>query len=56
MIKNQILHKAGMGSNELDDLSSQESGSLWAFGEDWWRQEIGRGHQRRPRIDVYLNN
>ena len=56
MIKNQILHKAGMGSNELDDLSSQENDGLWAFGEDWWRQEIGRGHQRRPRIDVYLNN
>ena len=56
MIKNQILHKAGIGSNEFDDLSSQDSNTLWAFGEDWWRQEIGRGHQRRPRIDVYLNN
>ena len=56
MIKNQILHKAGVGSNDPDEYSSEDSNALWSFGEDWWRQEIGRGHQRRPRIDVYLNN
>ena len=56
MIKNQILYKAGIGSSDADEPLLDESNTLWAFGEDWWRQEIGRGHQRRPRIDVYLNN
>ena len=55
MIKNQILHKAGVGSNEWDDSVSDNTSRLWPFGGNWWRQEIGRGHQRRPRIDVYLN-
>lgn len=56
MIKNQILYKAGIGLSDDDDPLPEESNALWAFGEDWWRQEIGRGHQRRPRIDIYLNN
>ena len=34
----------------------KKSKNVWKFGDDWWRQEIGRGHQRRPRIDVFLNN
>ena len=56
MIKNQILHIAGIGS-EYDGLDqSEEAKQLWGFNDDWWRREIGRGHQRRPRIDVYLNN
>ena len=32
------------------------SGSFWPFEEDWWSQEVGRGLQRRPRIDMYLNH
>ena len=56
MIKNQILYKAGIGSSDVDEPLPEESNALWTFGEDWWRQEIGRGHQRRPRIDIYLNN
>lgn len=56
MIKNQILHKAGIGSDDGDEQLTEEVERLWRFSEDWWAQEIGRGHQRRPRIDVYLNN
>ena len=56
MVKNQILHKAGIVSGDGDDQLPEEAERLWRFGEDWWRNEIGRGHQRRPRIDVYLNN
>ena len=56
MIKNQILHMAGVGSEYDEGDQSEEVDHLWGFSDDWWRQEIGRGHQRRPRIDVYLNN
>ena len=42
MVKNKILHDAGLG---------------WPFDQDdWWTQEVGRGMQRRPRIDLYLNH
>ena len=56
MIKNQILHMAGVGSEYDEGDQSEEAEHLWSFSDDWWRREIGRGHQRRPRIDVYLNN
>ena len=30
---------------------------MWPFSEDiWWASEVGRGLQRRPRIDVYMNH
>ena len=56
MIKNQILHEADIGSGHWVGASSEDADRLWSFGTDWWRQEIGRGHQRRPRIDIFLNN
>ncbi len=56
MIKNQILHIAGVGAEYDEGNQSDEIEQLWGFSDDWWRREIGRGHQRRPRIDVYLNN
>ena len=56
MIKNQILHKAGIGATSLENSVAEEANRLWPFSGDWWRKEIGRGHQRRPRVDVYLNN
>ena len=57
MIKNQILHKADVSFeyNEDEDLP-EEAKKLWSFGDIWWRQEVGRGYQRRPRVDVFLNN
>jgi hypothetical protein len=56
MIKNQILHKAGVMGEDGGDPEATAADRLWPFAGDWWRDEIGRGHQRRPRIDVYLNN
>ena len=56
MIKNKVLHEAGIRTDEDEEVSSEEADRLWAFSDDWWGQEIGRGHQRRPRIDIYLNN
>ena len=56
MIKNQILHRAGIMGEDGGDPEAAAADRLWPFAGDWWRGEIGRGHQRRPRIDVYLNN
>lgn len=50
MIKNRILYEARAEGDVPD------AGALWGFDSDWWRKEIGRGYQRRPRIDVFLNN
>ena len=56
MVKNQILYGAGRGVDYDYEQSSQNVTDLWSFGEDYWRQEVGRGYQRRPRVDLYLNN
>ena len=56
MIKNRILHDAGVSIDYEDKISSEQH-QLWPFAEDrWWTREIGRGFQRRPRIDAYLNH
>lgn len=57
MVKNSILHDTGsaLGDDEGDD--SEAASRLWPFDQDdWWAKEVGRGMQRRPRIDVYLNH
>ena len=51
MIKNRILYEARSDGDE------RAASALWSFDTDrWWRDEIGRGRQRRPRIEVFLNN
>lgn len=52
LIKNMVLHKAGI---EESESNSNKISRLWDFPEDWWRAEIGRGGNRNPRIDVFLN-
>ena len=47
MVKNQILYEAGRGVDYDYEQSSQNVTGLWSFGEDYWRQEVGRGYQRR---------
>ena len=55
MIKNLILDRAQV--NNADDAQEiEEITRLWNFGEKWWQDDVGRGHQRRPRIDVFVNN
>ena len=56
MVKNKILHDAGIGLRDDDDEASAAEKQLWPFDHDWWSQEVGRGLQRRPRVDVYLNH
>ena len=57
MVKNKVLQDAGIGIREDEDEATAEEKEIWPFGrDDWWAQEVGRGLQRRPRVDVYLNH
>ena len=56
MVKNKILHDAKLGLKNDDREVSEAEKHVWPFGQsDWWAKKIGRGLQRRPRVDVYLN-
>lgn len=56
MVKNKILHETGIGGRDDDSEASEEEERIWPFGEDWWTEVVGRGRQKRPRIDQYLNH
>ena len=57
MVRNKILHDAKVGVGEDDGETSAEEGRLWPFRQDdWWAKDVGRGLQRRSRVDVYLNH
>ncbi len=57
MVKNKILHDTGIETGDDERAASEEENSIWPFDQDnWWAQEVGRGLQRRPRVDVYLNH
>ncbi len=57
MVKNKILHEAKIEVANNDGETSPEEQNIWPFNQDdWWAQEVGRGLQRRPRVDVYLNH
>ncbi len=57
MVKNKVLHDAGIGIGDDEGEASEEEKGIWPFDQDdWWAKEIGRGLQRRPRVDVYLNH
>ena len=48
------LLQSDMVKNRL--LFDSDEAAPWPFGDDWWAERIGRGLQRRPRIDVFLNH
>ena len=56
MVKNRVLHDARIKRSDDDDHRSRDEQQLWPFDDDWWNKEVGRGLQRRPRIDVFLNH
>ena len=56
MVKNRILYDAKIARADDDDERSPEERRLWTFDDDWWSKEVGRGLQRRPRSDVFLNH
>lgn len=56
MVKNKLLHEVGVVRAEAGEATVEEQ-EIWPFDQDeWWAVEVGRGLQRRPRIDVYLNH
>lgn len=57
MVKNKVFHDAGIGTDNDEGEANEQAIRVWPFDQDdWWSQEIGRGLQRRPRIDVFLNH
>ena len=57
MVKNKVLQDAGIGIRDEEVEATVEEQEIWPFDrDDWWAQEVGRGLQRRPRVDVYLNH
>ena len=57
MVKNKVLHEAGIGIRDDEGEATPEEQEIWPFDQDeWWAEEVGRGLQRRPRVDVYLNH
>lgn len=57
MVKNKLLQDAGIGIRDEEVEATEKEKEIWPFDQDdWWAQEVGRGLQRRPRIDVYINH
>lgn len=55
MVKNKILHDAEIGLDGRE--ASAEETTIWPFAQDdWWSETVGRGMQRRQRIDQFLNH
>jgi len=55
LVKNHLFHHAELEGEKLDLLYKQ----YWKpFDENknYWREEIGRGHAKRARIDLFLQN
>jgi hypothetical protein len=55
LVKNALLQEVVAASGDPEDQYQQ----YWqAFDDDsgYWRQEIGRGHAQRHRMDVYLQH
>lgn len=55
LVKNHLFHHAELEGEKLDLLYKQ----FWLpFDEhkSYWREEIGRGHAKRARIDLFLQN
>ena len=56
MVKNKVFYEAGIRLEDNSEATEAEK-HLWPFDQDdWWAREVGRGLQRRPRVDVYLNH
>jgi hypothetical protein len=55
LVKNHLFHRAEIEKEDLDKLYNE----YWVPFENeqsYWREEIGRGHARRARIDLFLQH
>ncbi len=50
------LLQSDLIKNYTVSRDNRSEGEIWGNLDDsWWRREVGRGRQRRPRIDTSLN-
>ena len=55
MVKNKILYDAKVGLEDYEESKGERD--IWRFSpRDWWTEDVGRGTQRRQRIDRFLNH
>lgn len=55
LVKNHLFHYAEQNGENLDWLY-KEYWQPFEEGKHFWREEIGRGHAKRARIDLFLQN
>lgn len=56
MVKNKILwERERSNQNTTAKVNYIASNDCWPFEDKWWAENVGTGHNRRPRIDIYLN-
>ncbi|MCA9231776.1 MAG: DUF262 domain-containing protein [Caldilineales bacterium] len=55
LVKNHLFHHAEI-ENENLDLLYKQYWQPFEEGKNYWREEIGRGHAKRARIDLFLQN
>ncbi|MGH1491345.1 MAG: DUF262 domain-containing protein [Acidimicrobiales bacterium] len=52
LVKNLLFMRSELDNEDVDTLYDK----YWAqFDDDWWKQEVGRGHAQRGRRDVLLS-
>ena len=52
LVKNLLFMRSELDDEDVDTLYDQ----YWAqFDDEWWKQEVGRGHAQRGRRDVLLS-
>lgn len=52
LVKNLLFLRSELDDEDVDTLYDK----YWAqFDDDWWKQEVGRGHAQRGRRDVLLS-
>ena len=55
LVKNHLFYKASLEKGDMESLYNK----YWRpfdLNDSYWRQEVGRGHARRARIDLFLQN
>lgn len=55
LVKNHLFHRANQDGENLDTLY-QQYWQPFDDGKQYWRQDVGRGHAKRARIDLFLQN
>ena len=55
LVKNHLFHHAEIEGENLDVLY-KHYWQPFEDGQDYWRQVVGRGHAKRARIDLFLQN